>query len=173
MASYAAPSDLLARYDARVIGDLAGDSGARIAVGSIPTNANVLVALEDASGDIDAALLKGKRYTAANLVALTGNSLAHLKRMCCQIAIAKLWERRVYMDADEEQGAEQAAKQAREAIRKLQTGEEIFELELVVEAGLPKLSTPSPTRIAQRNLLVDELRGNGYFPPRRVSGSVE
>jgi len=165
MASYASPADLVARYDARTIGDLAGDAGTRVSSANILTDTNVQTALDDASGEIEAALLKGKRYTAAILAGLTGNSLALLKRICCQIAIARLWERRPWIGTDDQVSAEQALQDARAALAKLKSGEEVFDLLPQENAGLGQISTPSRVNVRARNLQVDELRGKIY--PRR------
>jgi len=166
--SYADVSDLLKRYDARTIGNLAGDEGVRISVDDLPTDANVLAALEDASGEIDAALLQGKRYTTDELSSLTGNSLAYLKRITCKIAFWLLWERRPWLEDDVK---ESAREDARKAIDRLRRGENVFDLDPQIEAGLPEQHTPTVTTIERLNLTVDAARGH-FYPQRRLPGSV-
>lgn len=166
--AYATPAELLARYDARVIGDLVGDVNERVDAADLPTDENLLAALDDASGEIEAAVLQGKRYTTADLAALAGNTRFFLVRICCQIAIARLWERRLTLDASEQIAAEQAFEQARKALDRLKRGEEIFDIQAVKDAGVPSLVKPTATTIRTRNLLVDELRGT-YYPTRRSS----
>lgn len=167
MAAYATAADLLKRYDARILGDLAADDGEQVSAGDLATDPNLAAALEDASGEIEAALLQGKRYSVDQLTALTGNSRAYLIRICCQIAVAKMWERRLYLDSDQQIAAEQAQEQARKALQRLKTGEEVFNVDVAKAAGLPSVSTPSRVQINRRNLLVDRLRGR-IFPTRML-----
>lgn len=165
MASYAEPSDLLTRYDARVIGDLVKDDGIRAGRDALLDHPVLLAALADASGEIDASVLQAKRYTAADLEALTGNSLAHLKRLTCTIAFGLLWERRPWSDS-EENAREEAQKRARQALEMLRKGQTIFDVDDVKDAGLPSTHEPSIERIRALNLTVDHARGH-YYPHRR------
>lgn len=167
--SYAAPADLLKRYDARTLGELVSDSGTRVSAANLLTDANLQAALDDASGEIDAHVLQGQRYTTAMLAALTGNSLAYLKRICCAVAMALLWERRPYNDADEQVAAEQAALQARKALERLKQGHEVFDIEAVKDAGLPSTSVPSRVTLDNLNLATDQARGH-FYPRRRLPG---
>ncbi len=166
--SYAAASDLLARYDARTVGNLCSDNGVTVSIAALASDTKLQAALDDASGEIEAALLQGDRYETTDLSALTGNSLAYLKRICCTIAMARLWERRPYLD---DEGAEKAINAARAALDRLRKGENIFNVAAVVEAGKPDIVTPSVTSIASLDLVVDRARvNNGYYPQRRLPG---
>lgn len=160
----------MARFDARTVGQLVSDTGQSVPPASLATNTAVLAALEDASGEIDAALMQGQRYSAADLAALTGNSLAYLKRICCQIAMARLWERRPYLD---EEGAEKALNMARQALDRLRKGENLFAVEDNLAASVPSIETPSVTSIENLNLVVDRARGwNGFYPARWLPGQI-
>lgn len=168
--AYASSSDLVARFDARTIGQLVSDTGQAVAQGSLSSDTKLAAALDDASGEIDAALMQGQRYSAADLTALTGNSLAYLKRICCQIAMARLWERRPYLD---EEGAEKALNMARQALDRLRKGENLFAVEDNLAASTPEVVTPTVTSIESLNLVVDRARTrNGYFPPRWLPGQI-
>ena len=79
--AYASVADLKKRFDVRTLGDLASDDGTQVASANLPADENVLAALDDASGEIDSAVLVARRYTTSDLTALTGNSLAYLKRL--------------------------------------------------------------------------------------------
>ena len=162
--AYASAADMLKRKDARTIGDLVSDTGVRINSTLLLTDANLSAALDDASGEIDAALRVANRYSAANLAGLTGNSLAHLKRICCDIAFGLLWERRPWGDEDQRADAMDRAKKALDRLRK---GEAIFDIAANVEAGLPEAHVPSISSISRLNLLVDRAR-NGFYPARRL-----
>lgn len=165
MAAYATPADLITRYDARVVGDLVSDSGIKVNRQDLQDHAVLLAILLDASGEIDAAILQAKRYTAAQLAALTGNSLNHLKRLTCTIAFGLLWERRPWADEDDS-GREEAQKRARQALESLRKGITIFDVEDAKDAGLPDSYEPPIQRIQSANLIVDQARGH-YYPHRR------
>ena len=79
--SYASPQDLLDRYDARRVGDLATDSGTRLTESQILADSKVSTCMEDASGALIAAIKRGNRYTDDDLSLLSGPSLSFLKRV--------------------------------------------------------------------------------------------
>lgn len=164
--AYATPDDLKKRYDARTLGDLSSDAGVRMQPSDFSSSPILLAALEDASGEIDASLLQGKRYTAAQLAALTGNSLAHLKRLTCEIAYGLLWERRSYVDDDRRYAAMDRAKQT---LNRLRRGEIVFDVEEVKDAGLPSITGPTRVSVEHQRLAVDEAR-RGFYPRRRYPG---
>jgi phage gp36-like protein len=167
MTAFATGSDLIARYDVRTIGDLVNDDGTAANSGTITGGGNAVInaALEDASGEILAALRQAGRYTEADLTGLTGNSLAHLKRITCKIAFWHLWERRASWDDDER--ADAARSDARRALQDLRQGVTIFDLTAPVGAGTPSVSVPTVLEIRQSNLLVDRVRDGGGMYPRR------
>lgn len=86
--AYASGSDLLVRYDDRIVGDLVQDDDTR---NGSPSTA-VTELLETASEYIDSALLTSGRYSEADLSALNGDRV--LKDMACRLAMSFLWERR-------------------------------------------------------------------------------
>lgn len=160
--AYAAASDLIARYDARTLGDLVSDTGTRVASGSLAADPNIVAALDDASGEIEAALLMGERYSVADLAALTGNSLALLKRICCDCAMALIYGRR-----PEEQWADRraAAEQVKAIhLERLANGERVFNVEGIPEAGNPTIGGPSAIAVRRLNMIVD--RTQHYYPGR-------
>lgn len=163
MAAYATPAQLMQRYDVRVLGDLASDNGVRVDQPGLVSNTNIQAALDDASGEIEAALLQGERYTTSDLSSLTGNSAKYLVRLTCKIAFGLLWERRPWSDDDDRR--EQAMDQARKALDQLRKGEHVFDVAAVKDAGLPAQRTPSVTTITNLNLGVDRMRGH-YYPRR-------
>jgi len=96
MAAFATNAQFLTRYDARTTGDLVADDGNRVSSGDLATDANLTVALQDASGLILTAASVGNRYTEADLAAITGNDAAILQRITCDLAFAYLRQRRGY-----------------------------------------------------------------------------
>ena len=121
--AYASASDLLLRYDSRRVADLVSDAGER---SSNPASSPVLAAvLDDASGAIDAACRAAQRYLASDLAGLSGNSLALLKRLTCDLAFSYLVARRGYSANDQRVMAPQA-QSASDMLEMLRRGERIF-----------------------------------------------
>lgn len=159
--SYAAVSDLTARYDVRDVSDLASDTGTAIAAGSLATDPNILAALADASGDIDSALLAGRRYTTDDLTGLTGNSLAKLKRLTCDLAMAFLLGRRPAHDPERLKAFEERGRMLLERLRK---GENVFDLDAQKDAGVIDHQVQTIQAVDNMNLLRDQTRH--YYPAR-------
>lgn len=170
MAAYAEPADMIARYDVRTLGDLVADDGTRVDATTLLTDDNLQAALDDASGEFEAAMQQLRRYTPAELAALTGNSLALRKRIVCKLAMGMLWERRQYIDLEK---AEEAMDAARKIMERLRKGEILFDVTANVEAGVPEAVTPTVQSIRLQNLIVDRSRGrNGYYPARVLPGQA-
>lgn len=103
--SYAQPSDMLARKDARRLGDLVSDTGVRVSSASLLTDPVLQAALDDAQALIDAAILRGQRYLPAELLALLPpatptSSYQLLIRLNCDLAYGLLVGRRGYSRSD-------------------------------------------------------------------------
>lgn len=152
-------SDFIKRYDVRLIGDLATDSGSTLAEDDVATHPNVLTALEDALGEIVVALMVGQRYSEAELLGLTGYSLAHAKRIQCDIAMDLMVKRRPIVDEDR---AKDIARQSREHLKRLSDGENVFGIPAVVDSGNLALALPSTVDIENLNLLTERM--GRYFP---------
>lgn len=160
MASYATPSDLADRFDARTLRDLASDTGE--AVADITSDPHALVALADASGRVDAAVLVGGLYTTDQLGDLTGNSLALLKRLVCDLAMCYMMSRR-----PERYGSEALAamhKAADEYLELLRKGERLFDVDVAIAAGRPTVDGPVVTDYETMNLIPD--RTSNFYPSR-------
>lgn len=165
MTAYATAADMIARYDVRTIGDLVFDDGTAADSSDISSSSVVTAALDDAAGEIEAALLRGGRYTRADLQSLTGNSLSYLKRINCKLAFWYLWERRPAWDNDQ---YEQSKADARRVIQQLASGQEIFDLDKVVDAGTPMVTAPTQAEFDRRNLPIE--RFSRFYPPRVLPG---
>lgn len=164
MTSFAAPSDLLVRYDARTLGDLVADDGVRVPESALATNAKLTALLSTATGEIKSAVLRSDRYKVADLEALTGESLQYLVDLTCRIAFWRLWQRKPYAD---DQNRMEAKKSCDEALELLQSGARIFDVQTVREAGTPYVETVTRTEIADNwHLVADQCRGR-FFPARR------
>ncbi len=146
MTAFADGDDMIARYDARTLGDLCSDDGTRVAPASIPANTKVTTALSGATGEILAAVRRAGRYSVADLEGLTGESLAYLKDITCAFAWWRLWRRRAYTKTDE--GMRKSAyEDYREKLEQLRGGDEVFEVDDVVSAGKPKVETVTRAEI--------------------------
>lgn len=166
MATLATAADMLKRYDARMVGDLVGDSGVRVEGPDLLAHPNLDAALDDAWGEIIAALKRGNRYTQADLDSLTGESKQFLIRVCCKIALRNLHQRRRWSEQDEQR--EVATSEAQKAIAQLASGERVLDIEDVKQAGVPTIHVPTVSSIKRANLVVDRAR-QGFYPAREFA----
>lgn len=162
--SYAIPSDLLARYDVNTVGDLVNDNNQRQTPTQLATNVNLLTALSNAAGVINSAALFSERYTVAQLQALTGDDLAFLVGINCDIAMGRLALRR-----SNDPAKFPAYVEAMELLEHLRTGHNIFNVPGI--QGVTASEFPSFTTYSQVNLLRDACL-NRYFPIRRFQNQA-
>lgn len=160
MPAYASGTDLIARYDVDLVGDLATDSRESIEQSAVPMLPLVATALEDASGMIDVNLAVGGRYKPEDLQGLTGNSVSHLKRITCDIAMGLLLQRRT--DPRYQELAEKVVSGARQNLTALARGENIFGIPALQNAGTIEYQTVSAVTIDDRNALTSRM--GRYFP---------
>jgi phage gp36-like protein len=161
LAAYASGTDLIARYDVDLVGDLATDLREPVEQSAVPNLPLVTTALEDASGMIDVNLATGGRYKPEDLQSLTGNSVNHLKRITCDIAMGLLLQRRT--DPKYQELAEKVVAGARQNLTALARGENIFGIPAIQNAGTIEYQTISVEAIDNRNVLTSRM--NRYFPP--------
>lgn len=162
--SYATPADFLKRYDARITGDLVRDDDEQATPAELLDDDNLQAALDDASGDIDSALIVGERYTPLDLQALTGNSQTLLIRMCCDIAMAYLLRRRPSKDADRDAARLELAEKH---LQRLQDGDQVFYRgDTVDHAGVIDTTGPSTVQLTNLNLIRG--RTQNYYPERQL-----
>jgi phage gp36-like protein len=157
MATYASATDLVARYDIEVVGQLATDDRVRLLRDDILVHPNVAIALTDACGEFDVRVRCGNRYTALDLADLDPFSLSHLKRIICVIAMSFLFRRRPGVHAEM---AKAVREEADEWLRRLSTGEDVFGLNASAahrEAGQPALSGITSAQIVNRNFLANRM----------------
>ena len=158
--AYATGTDLISRYDARLIGDLCQDQGARITdLAVLATDPNVLIALQDATGMINSAALVGKRYDPIKLKAMTNEGQAFLQRLTCDLAFAFLRQRRGY---DIEQYP--LVMESFKFLDRIRLGERVFDIEENEAMGNPTSNVIPRYVILEQNLLTENRR---YFPNHR------
>lgn len=161
MSSYATPAEFLQRYDARVTGDLVDDNSDQQDPDSLLADAVLQAMLDDASGDIEAALGVGGMYTPADLAALTGNAKKHLIRICCDVAHVYLLRRRGLIPAEEHKAAIELAEAHLERLR---TGQNVFNIPGEENSGIIDTTGPSLVDFGNMNLIRD--RTKNYYPKR-------
>lgn len=163
MAAYATVSDLITRRDKRTIGELIQDSDEVLSDSEILTSPILTELLEDASGQVEAAMLCGKRYLPSELALLTGNSLNFLKKIVCVIAMADLFERRPGYHIEQ---ATQYANLAKAYLEDLRTGKNLFNMSDNSPANAAIVDTDGPTVVDydNLNLLPEQMRR--HFPNR-------
>lgn len=162
--AYATGNDLISRYDADLVGDLATDDREELQRSAIPGHPNVLAALDDASGELDASMLAGGRYRPAQLAQLASNpqlsTHSHLVRITCSLAMSLLCERRP--DRVNMELAESYRKTAKAHLESLRRGENVFGIQDVVESGVIEIATVSTLDIEDLNLIPQRMPR--YFP---------
>lgn len=162
MAAYATIADLISRRDERVVGQLATDRDEPLTHDEILASTVVAEALVDASGEVEAAMIAGKRYSPTELAGLTGNSLGLLKKIVTTIAMACLYERRPGIHRE---AADAYFKQAQEYLERLRTGQNLFNLadESNTNAAIPDLTAPTAVDIRTLNTFAAQM-SDRYFP---------
>ena len=163
MADYVTVAELLKRFDWRDIGGLVSDEDSQVLNAELATDANLLACIGDASGDIDAALMAGGRYTAANLEGLTGNALNKLYRMCSEIAMFYLLDRRPLFNSDK---LEVYEKMRERHLERLRVGENVFNLDAHITSGVVTVDGPSTQNYEDLNLFRDRTRN--FYPVRHL-----
>lgn len=151
-------NDLLARTDRRAIAELASDTNSVIDDVAIATHANVLLAIEDAEGEVIASLLSGGRYTVNQLSGLEGSQLSYLKRIICEIAALHLYRRRPSWAPDILEAYEKIAERH---LKALSSGESVFGGDdSRLSAARPSVDGPTLSQINNLNFITDR---SGYF----------
>lgn len=144
---YCTAADLLVYHDWQQVAMLVRD-GDDALPDKTATAASAIVAavLLAASGELESACLIGQRYTPADLAALTGASAARRSKLVADLAFWRLAQRKQPMSANPD--AVPGAKEALAELDRLRNGERIFSFTESAEAGLPTVSDPAVTSLA-------------------------
>jgi hypothetical protein len=154
-------TDLTARKDARTIADLISDSGSPVAETAVPNHPKVIVALEDAEGEVVGNLQAFGRYTIESLSLLTGSAQSFLKRVIAEIAMINLIVRRPDLSSEDLERHEKIRSQW---LERLQQGNMILADENTDDSA-SRVSIDGATlgETANLNMVRDRSR---YFPTR-------
>lgn len=150
---YVTAAQFLQRFDVRVVEDLVTDGKHRPTITELLDSSNLFgaklyAALQDASGDIEAACLVGGRYVPADLAALTGNQAALLKRLVSTLAMDYLAQRR----CDPTHQVSVQVQQTKNFLDALAGGDRIFGLQEVIDASHAEIEVDLDTDVEARNM---------------------
>lgn len=166
MTAFADYSDMIARYDARNLGNMCSDDGNRIEESELSSNSKMTAALDTATGWVKSAVQQGYRYKDEQLAALTGEGLSLLKDITCQVAYWVLMRRKPYQKEDDIRRVYK--EEADDLLEKLRTGLYVLDVATAQDAGLPEADGVTRIEIQNNwNLVADRARGR-YYPGRRT-----
>lgn len=166
MANFADADDMIARYDARMLGDLVSDDGTQVPEPMLAANAKMIAALASATGQVKSALLRSERYAVADLEALTGESAALLADITSQIAFWILYRRKPSADPRDPMRTE-VKETAEEHLEQLRLGNIALEIATTLDAGLPRAAAATRVEKLDQRLIVDAARPR-FYPRRRT-----
>lgn len=167
--SYCTVAEFLKRVDLRTVGDWASDDGVRVLAGALTTDAKVLAALADASGELEAAALIGGKYTVEDLAALAATDCvgrAKLYRLISDLALCFLYDRRPQMFADAR--PPNCWERATGWLNELAQGTRIFPFQQASDAGRLENSKVTDSELAERNGVL--LQASPFFGVRSDRG---
>lgn len=153
--------DMTARYDVRMLLRLSFDDEVRHTESELPTSPIMKAAVDDAYGELKAAITVANMYTPEQLERLTPESLALAKRIVCELALAFLYSRR---GGESRETVDRLRQGVEEYLDRLRKGERLFsivESDAKEKAGQPSLV--APTALQLRNLNNITARAEVYF----------
>jgi hypothetical protein len=161
VAVLATGQDLIDRKDARVIADLCSDSNSPVSPNAVTTHPKVLIALEDAEGEVIGTLQALGRYDETRLLALTGSAKAFLKKIIVELAMVGLISRRPSLETDD---IEKLEKLHDLWLKRLQEGSAIFADDTTDDsASRPSVDGATLGELSNLNMLRERSR---YFAAR-------
>ncbi|MBS0205003.1 MAG: DUF1320 family protein [Planctomycetes bacterium] len=158
---YATPTDLLERYDARLIGDLVRDDGVQEPANSLPANTVLLAVLADASAAVDAAVFVGNRYTVTQMAALSETAAAFVRRLTCDLALVYLKRRRGRFDQERDAAL---LNEVNSTLQSLRNGTDLLLLNQQSSAAASTLELVRPELIPVVTRQTIRNRTRNYYP---------
>lgn len=174
MAAFLTAAELLRRYDVRLVGQYASDSGTPLDAAGVAASTAVSDILADAAEEIAAACRVAGRYTRAYLDGIAADSattVGHLlKRLNADLAFGLLVARRGYGASEFAQLAPRYAP-AQILLQQLRDGKRIFDSDSHAAAGLPdSVSAGDATAAGVTYLVTNASRYFGILPPGNPAG---
>lgn len=133
--SYATNDQMIDRYDVRTLGDLLSDTDTSLSSSEVSNSTRLTTLLKQASGEVEAACVAGRRYVPEDLQAMLdddGVGADLLIGLVCDIAMWRIMNRRPSPVATDPPGP---AKSALQALEQLRGGERIFPFDQSADAG--------------------------------------
>jgi len=161
---YATGSEMLERYDARLLGDLVSDNGVAVSAGALPGHPNLVAVLNDASAAIDAAVFVGNRYTPSQMSNLSASAAAFVRRLTCDLALIYIKRRRGRFDSDKDAAL---LKEVNASLDALRSGDDVLVSEQDNDPG-PQLEGTEMVTVVRPRSLLNQIQN--YYPdghPRR------
>ena len=157
---YCSATDFVKRYDVRSIGDRLGDVGIRVDATSVLTDTNLAALLLQASGMVEEACLRGRRYTPTDLQSLTGSGLERLRGLVADLALWLIYNRR----PDPTRPIPSQCQTASNTLELLASGYRIFSLGEHADAGKEiKVISPTTGEVSPRSSLPLTQRASRLF----------
>lgn len=153
--TYATFNDLILAYDRHLVAELSSDEPG--ASGMSGTNVIATRALERASADIEAFLIRAGRYSTDDLETLQSESNTLLIGLTCDLAMGHLYARR---GKDVPAAIQGRLDGAMETLKGLRDGSQILRDTPSITAGKVQVSVISPSKRVQRGFVSDE----PFFP---------
>ena len=154
-------SDMIARYDFRMLLRLCFDDDANHDATSLAESPVLNAAIGDACGEFRAALSVAGMYDEEQLGNLTSDSLSLAKRIVCELALSFLYSRR---GGEARETVKELRLSSEEYLDRLRKGERLFsinESKVKEQAGQASLIEPSVVEL--RNLNGVTHRARVYF----------
>lgn len=146
--TYLSVAEFLKRADTRVVQELCSDTGTPVTSGALTSDPNLAAALLQASGDLEMAVLRSQRISQVDLntiLTTAGAAQATLYSLLADLTLFYLYKRRVNLTMPE------FVKDARERLKKLQAGEDIFPTVEHAAAGVPSHQVETAEDVQARN----------------------
>jgi hypothetical protein len=168
MAALANASDMILRYDAKLLSPLLDDDGAPVNPEDFDTHPVMVAALEAATGEVVAKLLPGKRYSIDQLRAeLSLESEQYVRALVCKAAWLLLKQRRPSGEKDEA-NLKRVREELDAGLESLRNGFAVLDRDQQKQAGLMTAEQVGQAQINRMNLFTERAVGK-FYPTRRFT----
>jgi hypothetical protein len=149
--SYCPVEHFLKRYDRRTVADFVcyDNTDRNDVIAGLATNDVLLTMLRDASGMVEAACLMSRRYTPADLAALTGVTAHLLCRLVADLAMGLLIQFKPNLNVPYPASYQVAL----DTLERLSRGERIFSTVEHAQAGVVESVVETPRDVDNRNMV--------------------
>lgn len=172
MANIITADDMRARYAEETLGMLCSDGPTVVNPTDLENSTRMQVALASATGQVFAYLLRGKRYTASDLISgLNAEAKAYLVDLTCRVCYWILWRKNPFRASSNGSVSDAARADYKEALEELRSGGQIFDMTdgAAADASVWEMQELGPSEIDSANMMVDKLRRKSIYPHRRHS----